>query len=195
MYTSVRLQVGMRIEIKEFWFPCGNREHVFFTPVGTLAWPSRQSFHYRHWAVNIVESVRQDTIEYWRNKFEIRVRLWRVNKARVLLICFLRFLWWTGSKSLQVRDHQGKTPRRHLINEQTFETYCIKQFKQFKFKINHIIKLTHVTLSHTDWSHLCMDLTLGGVGGGSYSGSQYSFMQGGCSRRFIHPLDQINTLS
>ena len=72
MYTSIRLQVGMGIGIKKFWFPCGNRKHVFFTPVGTLAWPSRQSFHYRHWAVNIVESVRQDTIEFWQNKFKIR---------------------------------------------------------------------------------------------------------------------------
>ena len=89
MHTSIRLQVGMGIGIKKFWFPRGNRKHVFFTPVGTLAWPSRQSFHYRHWAVNIVESVRQDTIEYWQNKFKIRMRIYLVNdKTWDLLICF-----------------------------------------------------------------------------------------------------------
>ena len=89
MYTSNRLQVSMGIGIQKFWFPRGNRKHVFFTPVGTLAWPSLQRFHCSHWAVNIVESVRKDTIEYWQNKFKIRMRIYLVNdKAWDLLICF-----------------------------------------------------------------------------------------------------------
>ena len=56
---------------------------------GALAWPSHLSFHCRHWAMNIAESVRQDTIEYWQNKFKICMRiLYHVNKAWDLLICF-----------------------------------------------------------------------------------------------------------
>ena len=49
---------------------------------------SRQSFHCRHRAVNIAEFVRQDSIEYWQSKFEIRVRICLVNKTRDLPICF-----------------------------------------------------------------------------------------------------------
>ena len=47
------------------------------TQLGTeraLPWPSHQSFYRGHCAVNIAESVRQDTIEHGHNKFEIRMR-------------------------------------------------------------------------------------------------------------------------
>ena len=54
---------------------------------GTLPWPSGQSFHRRHWAVIITDSVRQDTIEYWQNKFEIRMRIYIVKKAWNFPIC------------------------------------------------------------------------------------------------------------
>ena len=38
---------------------------------GTLPWPSCQLFHCRHWAVNVAESVQQDTIE-GMNEYSLR---------------------------------------------------------------------------------------------------------------------------